>query len=285
VASAYLERFSRTRGTVERARTVEANALDRTTRADDHCWLLVSLVPDIPGDLPIDQAALDAIRQDNARAPFPMIISTNFSWHRADVAWRCLMLSGSREGPRSARWLVADLHSDGAGIFAVNAIDARHGSSGEPEYTVRLHDEEIVNGILSGLRFLARHARDRAGAGGDALIRAMIYGEGGGRDMLLSTGPRSFGDTVGRSLLPNARAAQAGAPLHVLADDGPGLVSAAWLLANDLMQDFGLAEVLQVTRDGELRRRYWSRHREQEIRAWADQAEITVTDETLPSVT
>lgn len=38
-----------------------------------------------------------------------------------------------------------------------------------------IEDESIVVGILSGLRFLARHARDRAAAGGDARVRVQLY--------------------------------------------------------------------------------------------------------------
>lgn len=179
---------------------------------------------------------------------------------------------------------MADLHSDGAGVFAVNAIDiSRKGMSDlEDPASVSVHDEEIVNGILSGLRFLARHARDRAGAGGDALIRAQIYGEDLSRSVVLSAGSREWGDVMGRPLAVPAHTAQRAAPLDVLAADGPGLVAAAWLLASDLFQEFGLPEALQVTRNGELRRRYWGSYRHQEIQAWADQTGITVTDETLP---
>lgn len=284
VATAYRERFSRAHGTAERAAMIEANAAWRMKRADDHCWLLVSLVPDILGDLLIDHAALEAAQRAVNDSRFPMIIRSNFSWYRVDVGWRCVMLSGSPDSPRLARWLVADLHSDGAGIFAVNTIDnTRRGMSGpEDPASVGVHDEEIVNGLLSGLRFLARHARDRAGAGGDALIRAQIHGEDLSRTVLLSTGNRAFGDSMGRPLAVPAHEAQSAAPLDVLADDGPGLVAAAWLLASDLFQEFGLPEALQVTRDGELRRKYWSSYRHQEIQAWADQAGIPVTDETLP---
>jgi hypothetical protein len=284
VATAYRERFSRAHGTAERARTIEANAAWRMKRADDHCWLLVSLVPDILGDLLIDHAALEAAQRDINFSRFPVIIRSNFYWYRVDVGWRCLMLSGSPDSARQARWLVADLHSDGAGIFAVNAIDiTRAGMSGpEAPESVGVHDEEIVNGILSGLRFLARHARDRAGAGGDALIRAQIHGEDLSRIVLLSAGRRAYGDSVGRPLALPAHTAQGAAPLDVLADDGPGLVAAAWLLASDLFQEFGLPEALQVTRDGELRRQYWGSYRHQEIQAWADKAGILITDETIP---
>lgn len=70
----------------------------------------------------IGHTALDAARRDYVTT-FPMIMRASFSWYRADVAPRRLMLSGSLEAAGRAKWLAADLYSDGSGIFAVNAID------------------------------------------------------------------------------------------------------------------------------------------------------------------
>jgi hypothetical protein len=286
VATAYRERFARAQGQSGRAAAVEAKAHRRLANAEDHCWVLVTLVPDMPGDLLIGHAALEAARREYVTT-FPMIMRANFSWYRADVAPHCLMLSGSPDSVQGAKWLAADLYSDGSGIFAVNAIDIAGRSQterpGTPAGDLWLHDEEIVNGILSGLRFLARHARDRAGAGGEALIRAQVHDADGGRTIRLS-GRRSmpFTEPMGRPLAVSADVAQAVAPLDALADDGPGLVAASCMLATGLFQEFGLPEALQVTRDGEIRRRYWGSHRHQEIQAWADQGGIDITDEVLP---
>jgi hypothetical protein len=57
--------------------------------------------------------------------------------------------------------------------------------------------------------------------------------------------------------------AQSAAPLDVLADDGPGLVAASFLLATDLFHEFGVPKALQVTREGKVRRRYWGNYRRQ----------------------
>ena len=278
-------------GQGERAQVIEAQVRKRLARPNDHCWVLVSLVPDMPGDLLIDHAALQEAQRDNV-TKFPAVARTNFSWHRMDVGLRCIMLSGSRESMAGAKWLAADLYSDGAGIFAMNAIDVagRHKADDPEEGTdAWVHDEEIVNSIISGLRFLARHARDRAGAGGEALIRAAIPDLGDdlvvrspGRIVRLSCRRGHFSDTIGRPLAIPADVAQAASSLDALADDGPGLVNAAYLLATDLFQQFGLAETPQITRHGELRRRYWGSYRHQELQTWADEAGIMITDEELP---
>jgi hypothetical protein len=259
VATAYRERFARAQDQSERAGKIEAKAHWRLARAEDHCWVLVTLVPDMPGDLLIDHAALEAAQREYV-STFPMIMRTSFSWYRVDVAPHYLMLSGSPDSAGGAKWLAADLHSDGSGIFAVNAVDvvglSRPESPGTSAGDLWLHDEEIVNGILSSLRFLARHARDRAGAGGEALIRAQIHEPRDGRTIRLSgRRDKPFTETMGRPLAIPADVTQGAAPLDALAEDGPGLVAASCMLATGLFQEFGMPEALQVTRDGEIRRR------------------------------
>jgi hypothetical protein len=279
VATAYRQRIARAEGQAERAFRVETAAMARLKQADDHVWVVVSLVPDLPGDLLIGQASLMALRTEMSRSAFPAILRTSLSWHRFDPAPRRLLLSGSPDSSLQTGWLAADLHSDGAGAFAMNAIDDTVNNLGGAATAVVAHDEQVVNAIMSGLRFLGRHARDRAGAGGDALIRAQIR-----RDdyaIRLGAGRRSFGDVTGHVLPIPGRAAEAAASLDSLAEDGPDLLAATYLLASEIFQEFGLPEAGQVTRDGQLRRAYWSGYRHPELEAWAAQAGVAVSDETL----
>ena len=243
---------------------------------EDHYWVLVSLVPDVAGDLFIDPAALLAARAEML-GTFPMIIKpSNYSWYRAEVGRRRLLLSGS---PSAAMWLAADLHHDGAGVFGVNVADISRTADETRTNKVWLNDEQIVNGILTGLRFLARHARDRAAASGGTLIRARLYPLRSKQRILLGTGARPDRERQGRQLqYRGGRDAESAAPLDALADDGPGLVAAAYLLATDILQDFGLPEAPQVTRDGELRSHYWGDGMLPGLRQWAAEAAVIVTD-------
>jgi len=68
-----------------------------------------------------------------------------------------------------------------------------------------------------------------------------------------------------------------------LADGGPGLVAAAYLLATDILQDFGMPEAPQLTRGGELRSHYWADGMLPSLRQWAAEAGITVTDALMPT--
>lgn len=288
VATAYRNRFARARGQAERAESIQGNVYRPLSQADDHCWVTVSLVPDMPGEFIVDHASLELARREFL-GTHPTVIPTGLSWRRADVALRRLMLSGSESPERESRWLAADLHADGAGTFALNVLDGSMRGLPDAERSevsmVCVSDEEMVNGILTGLRFLARHARDRAGAGGDALIRAGIQPGADGHPIRLSTGRRAFGETLGRPLPNPVRFAEAAAPVDSLADDGPDLVAATYLLATDLFQQFGLSDALQVTRDGALRLKYWSSVRHQALHEWAEGARVDVTDEMLPRIT
>jgi hypothetical protein len=76
--------------------------------------------------------------------------------------------------------------------------------------------------------------------------------------------------------------AQCVAPLDSLTADGPDLVATAYLLASDLCQAFGQAEVLHLTRDGRLRLPYWSSSWQQQVSAWAEASGVTISTQTLP---
>jgi hypothetical protein len=66
--------------------------------------------------------------------------------------------------------------------------------------------------------------------------------------------------------------------LDDLAQPCPGLVAASALLADEIGQAFGVAEMGQLTRNGQLRRPYWSGP---QILTWAEQHGIEVTDDRI----
>ena len=76
--------------------------------------------------------------------------------------------------------------------------------------------------------------------------------------------------------------AESVAALDDLAQPGPELVIVAAALADEIGQAFGVPEMGQISRDGELRQRYWApRNWQAEMVAWAEQNGITVTDAVL----
>jgi Schlafen, AlbA_2 len=285
VAAAYRERFAAAHRQADRAREIEADALDRLATADDHVWVVISLVPDLAGELVVDQAALSAARTE-LMGQRPLIMSSSLGWRRVSIGRRRLLADGAMDSGRLARWLSADLHDDGAGVFAAHVLSpissGAASSTGEPEVR-RVIDESVVNGILSGLRFLARHARDRAAAGGNALVRSQLYPVNQQQPLKLGYNRSGFDDSLGTRIMTDAATPpERVAPLEALASDGPNLVAAAYLLATDMFQEFGWAEAAQLTRDGGVRLPYWNREWQPHVEQWAATAGITTTQETLP---
>ena len=137
----------------------------------------------------------------------------------------------------------------------------------------------MVNGILSGLRFLARHARDRAAAGGNALVRSQLYPVRRQQPLQLAQYRRGFTDSLGTQDHDGCGTAARtrSAPGVDLPADGPDLVSAAYLLATDIFQEFGVAEAAQLTRDGAVRLPYWNRDVLPHMQQWAAGAGISAT--------
>jgi hypothetical protein len=288
VADAYRERFAAPRRQADRASEVEADALGRLATTEDQAWVVVSLVPDHAGSMVINQATLSAAR-DELMGRQPLIMPTSHSWLRVSIGRRRILADGSRDNSRRARFLSTDLHYDGAGTFAAFVLGRRlpqaAPSADEPEAR-QIDDEMVVNGILSGLQFLARHARDRAAAGGNALIRAQLYPVGGQQPLRLTYNRgfgRGFGDSLGDRIMTDAGAPpERVAPLDALAAGGPDLVTAAYLLATDVFQEFGWAEAAQFTSDGSVRLRYWREEWQAPVTQWAATAGIATTQETLP---
>lgn len=285
VANAYRERFAAAHRLVDRARDIETDALGRLATTDDQAWVVVSLVPELPGELLIDQAALNAARGE-LMGKHPLIMPTSTQWVRVSIGRRRLLADGTMGGGRQARYLSTELHDDGAGVFGAFVLlpgsSGGGGNTGELEAR-RISDEALVNGILSGLRFLARHARDRAAAGGNAMVRAQLYPVGRQQPLILSQRRGGFTDSVGAQVMADAVAPPEGVvPLDGLAADGPDLVSTAYLLASGLFQEFGAAEAAQLTLDGGVRLPYWDREWLPHVEQWATAAGISTTREALP---
>jgi hypothetical protein len=73
-------------------------------------------------------------------------------------------------------------------------------------------------------------------------------------------------------------AADAAAELDGLAQPGPALAAASFLLVSEIGHAFGVPEMGQLSRDGQLRRRYWG---QREMVTWAQEHGIEITDDVV----
>ncbi|MFF0769869.1 helix-turn-helix domain-containing protein [Nonomuraea wenchangensis] len=279
IAAAYRRRLMSTSGQEERLRELESSAVFVAARTSEQIprplpVFMVSLVPDLPGDMLVDGAAVDRLRQQ-ARDEVVMLGAVTPTFQDVSVGHRRII---AESHPGTGHAVRAELHADGAGTFVIYP-EAINPSSGD-ETKVGILDAEIVLRTISALRYLGRHARDRTGATGSALLRVMLlsdlylhpaikpkhYGEewphndpSYGRyvvDLLTPTkiggAPRSWGSRAVR--LAHGESV---AWLDDLSDDGQPLIRAAAHLVGDLLQMFGIAENAQARRDGSVSPYAW----------------------------
>jgi hypothetical protein len=238
-------------------------------------------VPDLPGELALSRDVFQLFAQQTigSRAA---IVEVGTQYQRANVGRRRLLADGAMHDSPLARWVTVELHSDGAGVYGLMVPDLNMPNRTDVPNLPRLAlDESIVVAILSGLLHLARHARDRTAAGGNAVVRAQLLPVSDARPMAIGH-TRGFGtEARSRPVTDAPSPAESVAALDDLAQPGPELVIVAAALADEIAQAFGVPEMGQLSRDGELRQRYWSRDRQAEMVAWAERNGITVTDAVL----
>lgn len=198
------------------------------------------------------------------------------------VGRRRLLADGTRDDSPLAKWISFELHTDGSGVFSLCVWELmKHYPDREEEPRRQLlQDEGIVIAVMSGLLQLARHARDRAAAGGNALVRAQAFPVSPMRPTGLGHN-RFHGIAESRgtdALITQPPVAETTAGLDDLAQPCPELVAASALLIDEIGQAFGVPEMGQLSRDGRLRRPYWGHT---EIITWAEQHGIGVTNEKI----
>ncbi|WP_405144365.1 ATP-binding protein [Sphaerisporangium sp. NBC_01403] len=252
--------------------------------------LVVSLVPDLPGDLILDSDRVRAI-QEATRQEVVMVGAFTPTFDDVTVAHRRLIAEAGAGTPYAIR---AELHTDGAGTFAVHPTGMSP-SSGD-NFKVGVLDAEIVARTASALRYLARHARDRAGANGSALLRVMLISDPRLHPVVLPAQPTDswpyenpdFGryrvnlhtptKFVGGNRPLGLRISrlaygESAAWLNDLADDGQPLARATAQLAGDLFQTYGVPENQQIRRDGSINADAWGDHWDT-IKTWVQAAGI-----------
>ncbi|MFC1433495.1 helix-turn-helix domain-containing protein [Streptacidiphilus sp. N1-3] len=281
VATSYYRRFAAVTETEHRLDTIEGEALSVLPQSN-RPHLLLALTPEIPGDMPITQASYERYRDELRRWHSLMSLLTGRSFY--DVRIGARRIAATNAGGAAVR---CELHRDGSGAFIVRlreepVVDGDQYHSVEPS--------DLVLSLLSGLQLLGSHARDRAAALGTLIIRASLMESphthplGPLKPPAMTPFPpvrlewvdrSGFRDNLSSQECSYAHAEAAALP-DDLADGGAGLVQTAALLADELVQAFGLAEVGPVSLQGEIREASWSSHYREAVVRWAEQHHIPV---------
>ena len=138
---------------------------------------------------------------------------------------------------------------------------------------------------MSLLNLAARHAFENARTQGEAVVCAVIVEtEPRLPTYLLHARHFGFGERLhgSHALLPNV-VSEHSVNITAIAHTGPELLGGSYLILSDLFQGFGVAEPLQLTPHGEVRRRYYGRDVQQALAPWAESTGVTVVDSTVES--
>jgi hypothetical protein len=201
VADAYRNRFTAEADQAQRLTQIRLEALERVS-TDHQLWLTVALVPDVPGVMHLDRAALQGFRAfaEKYNGGFGSMVFGGFDF--ATGLRRVILRTGPEQGLSTVAH--AELHTDGSAFAATSLWNER---DQQPEGRTRRSRK--------GPRYAARPARDRSPRPNRAVERAIRF-------VLASraptTGPPPAGDcgdtrlTAIRSAWPGAASAeQAGA--------------------------------------------------------------------------
>ena len=154
-ASVYRQRPMGAQRQAERAREIESEAFQRLDISSAWPWVVVSLVPELPGQLSISSQVLGSFRERIVGQPMPVVLPlTGDRFTRASVGRRRLLADGATEGPL-AKGVSLELHADGSGVFGMcvpNLASRRQQvppQDGPSEAWIQ--DESLVIAVLSGL--------------------------------------------------------------------------------------------------------------------------------------
>ncbi|WP_327048319.1 hypothetical protein OG320_10830 [Microbispora sp. NBC_01189] len=302
IAAAYRRRLMAADDQAARLREVEREAvLTTATTSAQSRWplplLVVSLAPDLPGDLLLDAETVRAFTS-RTRQEIAMVGGLSSTFEETSVAHRRLIAEAGGNTRMAVR---AQLYTDGAGTFAmhpssVNVANAPAQEDEAESFRVRVLDAEVVDRVASALRYLARHARDQAAVHGSALLRVMLVSDthlhpdvqpyavreaapytfpGFERYRVALDTPAQGGARPVGTRFSRLAYGESHAHLDDLADDGLSLTRATARLVDDLFQTYGLPQNRQIRQDGTVNEHAWGEHWTS-IKRWVSAADIPV---------
>jgi len=275
VAAAYRTRLGHAAERGGRAERVESDVRDSLNRAEDP-WIMVSLLPDLPGDLTIDTASFGEFETALRSMTAAPLEGGGIAFHDFGVGHERLRASDSMRVNMPPWGLATDLHTDGTGVLAQRLFDVGNNArtmNGRP-YCL-LSDEAIAAALVWALQFLATHAHDRAHASGTATLRARVVPSTSRPTLALGNDRHDLAATIALPTLTSMEPVATFAPIADLLD-GPGLIAAAARLHQAIGHAFGLPELHQLTRDGYVVGPAWTRDRRLNIERWAAANKVQV---------
>ncbi len=275
VADMYRDRFRGEKQQVERLAQITDEMPPILDTSDDRTWLVVSLVPNSPGDLSI---SFDGLREMEAwarAAPGRNEILDAFFAELpaiAGVGVERYTLTSPADERKRATYPYAVCFTDGAASTAV-AIRKCEGGAQVSQDSVVLA-AHLVTCAASSLRFAGRHAA-RAGARGDAVVHARVFGP----HSLLAFNHTGLTEPYPHAYKVREARASLTLPIDVLTGAPQDAFAATRLMLADIFNAYGCPEVPQIAPDGTLRTIYFPAG--YEVATWADRRDVPTTAEQI----
>jgi Putative DNA-binding domain len=287
VADRYRDRFANVRGHIARLDLLMSEGQSRLDR--EMPFLAVGVIPESPGRMSLDAGSVKRLGEWAARAEPLRMGGLPLSRYGgpARVGMRRVHVAQSPL-PSDLGTMNVELHADGSTYFAHQLWQSQ--ADTDRFYVL---DVLVVDFIATALHLAARHATDNVGSWGAALVDARILGSRSSsppRPILMAAehllrapgGPFSHGvqqisNTIElEEVLPSRHTVD----LLAIAEDDTEWMIATRLVATDLMQAFGVPEVLQISSSGALRSAYWGSDFQRYVR-WAESTGIEVDNNSV----
>lgn len=267
VSAAYRERFLGAGRQAERSERLIEDA--RLKLAPEASWVVLSLVPEVAGQMDITQAGYTAFQNWASAAPK---IGINDAFLRYGVRPRRYVADGGNRNAH-AEWVLLEAHADGSGVYAVQVTD----ESGDLDDATRvstLGENTLAAGVIVGLRTLAMHAEHNAHTSGSAMVRAELVPAATANAAAF---PAASGHGYSRahpSQVDALEAATTSTMIEELTGSGRTELEVAAGLLHQIGHQFGVPEVAMVRRDGTLNPVDWNRTMLEYLRRWAADAGV-----------
>jgi schlafen family protein len=278
VADLYRDRFAAATDQVTRAESVLQEGLTQMDMDEQRAYLAVALVPSALGSMSISLARVRQLEEWAVESP------GTYAWRgffggrpNARAGIRRVRLGSLLAGaPPKSNY--AELHTDGAG-FACEQAGRVPPQEGGGVTSVQIGNVSLLWEVARSLRILGRHAVENAGAWGDAIVIGRLLGERMNLTYPVHGGvfQEAFNDQPVSGPIDSRHTL----PLASLAGADQELLVATRLVAGDLFNAFGAAEVQQIDASGRVRVRYL--RADDQFLKFADACSVELSEERVPS--
>lgn len=285
VADAYRDRFTTARQQVERLATIRSEGESALPELGEYAWLSMALMPNLPGEM---QLTHKIVQELQARPGGVSLLNVGYSTLSETHHWpsiaghRRIIVNVGQDDGGHPRYGLLHMHTDGGGFAAVQVGREQRDQMGERFQVIHIPDLRLTGDTINALRLLAHHAVTRCGADGDAAVEVTVLGD---MPMQLADASNEFSvyETWSHLKIEHAPVGRHTVNLDEITGTTQGLVTAARIVLNDLVQGLGIAESPQLTADGALRIKYFGRDRgtRDQFRALAEGYGLEISEEAL----